>query len=222
MLTQNILRIAPIAMAVLLNGACRNEAPADAASPAPASAATPLPAALEAYVAESRRWYDEELQRIEGYIESFRTSDSFKGLEAPWRQELDRHKAAGLEPMHFGRDRTRETAEEVFHITWTFEPGRLGYVDAARIIEFGDTGTLVSVKDDPDAQKARRRVLVKGLDLSAHKEGDLVDLPGLMLVTGEATYESSGRQITTFVLEPFDVEPFRSRVPEGMLRGPGG
>lgn len=219
MVSRNMLRAAPIALSVLLNVGCRNESPADAAPRPPARAEAPLPPPLALYIAESQRWYDEELARIEGYVESFRTSESFKGLEAPWRVELERHMAAGLEPMHFGRDRTTESAAGIFHITWSFQPGRLGYVDASRIIEFSDHGVLVSVKDDPDPNKPRRRVLVKGVELSEVKEGDLVDLPGLMLVTGETTYESRGREVTTFVLEPFDVEPFRRRVPEGMLRG---
>ncbi len=212
--------VPPIALllsAALLSG-CGDKAPAGGAPAIPVSHDAPLPAPLQVYMDESQRWYDEELLRLQMIVKNFRESRTFKNLEEPWQKELDRHQAEGVRPMHFGRDRTIEPTGEIIHITWTFEPGRLGYVDSARIIEFGKDGVLVSVKDDPDPQKPRGRVLVKGVDLAAHREGDLVDLPGLMMVTGEATYQTGTREVPTFVLEPFDVEPFRSRVPGGMLR----
>ena len=175
-------------------------------------------AKVDAYVGAAQRWYDERLVELEGYVAGFQASDRFRELTDDWKKELEKHRRDGVQPMSFGSTRDLVRDGTIVIDNWTFEVGRIGYVEFGRIIEVIDDHTaLISVQDDPP--KPRQRVIIKGIDVSGNAAGEVIHPPVMMEVVGTTTHPTArGGDKTVFLLEPFDLRPYRSGMPAATVK----
>lgn len=223
MLARIIVPVAVLALSVSHSG-CGNEPGEDAPSSAPTPAKAPAgpkrpedQAKVDAYVEASRIWYDDQLEVIQNAIHNFENNPRFHELVEPWEQELATHQEAGYQPMNFGRSRQVVIDDGLRNEAWSFEAGRIGYLSRGRVIEIIDGNTvIISVRDDPP--NPRRRAMVKGPDTSGQAVNDIVDVPTMLEVRGTTTYvNKKGEERTVFLLEPFDIEPWRAEMPPSTL-----
>ena len=153
-----------------------------------------------------------------------------------------RHMAEGVQPMFFrdwlwvllpgGGEKRLEV--------WDIKVGRIGYVEAAEIVQVIDGNSLLlrlsynieflfsiakpveefswrlAALDGLDARD--QMVIVRHIDTSGHVDGEAIRLKMMLKVAGTSQYTTAtGGKGTAFALEPFDIEPFRNAIPASML-----
>lgn len=94
---------------------------------------------------------------------------------------------------------------------WPLGVGQIGYTGSARIIQIVNSSTLlISVAD--------KTVLFRGLGTHSLVDGDTL-YPYLAEVIGRTSYKTVlGANATVYVLEKFNIEPFRQTVPPSVLK----
>lgn len=119
--------------------------------------------------------------------------------ESPYSDLLAEVESQGPQPVSFGDP------------GWSLNIGRIGYITRARVVQIVDSTTLI-------VRTAGKTVVVKGLGTGKLVDGDTLR-PYMMEVAGRTTYRTAlGAKATVYLLEPFDIEPFRKMVPPSALR----
>ena len=106
---------------------------------------------------------------------------------------------------------------------WSMMEGRIGYIGTAelpgvaKILQIIDSRSML-LEPYSFAADHPKAVMVRGVATSGHVDDGYISITKMLKVIGTIQYTTViGGSRTVFVLEPFDVEPFRNAIPASML-----
>ncbi len=198
-----------------------------------------LPSAIAEYVETSQRW-----GQTPHHIVTFdNTFSRLPDADLPNYRDMRRNSRAGVQPLFF-RDWIwvpQSAGQRPSLDQWEIRIGRVGYIDSAKILQIIDrTSVLVCLSYNLSSYLSiagpirvyswdlaklcgidtrDQTVMVRKTDTSGHVDGEYVQIPGIFQVTGTTQYTTvAGGPKTVFVLEPFNLEPYRNVIPAAMLQ----